>query len=47
MDNRKAAELLATGVDGRLQEIARVLGGFSRELSEVPPKVSAGVADKT
>lgn len=47
MDNRKAAELLATGIDGRLQEIARVLGGLSRELSEVQPKVSAGAADKT
>ena len=46
MDNRKAAELLAAGADGRLQEIARVLGGLSRELSEVPPKVMQGAADK-
>ena len=40
IDNRKAAELVSAGLNGRLREIACVLGGISRELSEVPPKVS-------
>ena len=47
IDNRKAAELVSAGLSGRLQEIACVLGGLSRELSEAPPKVLQEAADKT